>query len=82
EPMQKVEGLILAKQLRNPRNACFSWMLSNVILKQSDAKTMYPTKATSESKIDGAMALFMALNRALLNKDISLDGFLDSPLIF
>lgn len=82
EPMSETESMILSGRLRNPRNSVLTWALGNVVLKNAEDKNLYPKKAHADKKIDPAMALFMALNRALLNKDISLDGFLDSPLIF
>ncbi|HHF3187890.1 TPA: terminase large subunit [Vibrio alginolyticus] len=82
EPMGETESMILSQRLRNPRNSVLTWALGNVVLKNTEAKNLYPTKANANSKIDPAMALFMALNRAIINKDISLDGFLDNPIMF
>lgn len=82
EPMKEVEGAIIAKAIRNPNNSCFTWMMSNVCLKNDEHKNCYPAKASAESKIDGPVALFMSVHRALLNKETDITGFLSNPVVF
>jgi len=47
-------------------NPLLRWMVSNVVC-HTDAKgNIYPRKQRPENKIDGVVAILMALNRALL----------------
>ncbi|GAL18520.1 phage terminase large subunit [Vibrio maritimus] len=63
-PMGETGAAIMKGTMRNPGNACFTWNLGNVVEKRKDAKTLVPAKETNDAKIDAAVALFMALNRA------------------
>ena len=69
---------IMEGKLRNCGNSALAWHLGNVVLKQYDAKNMIPIKEHTDSKIDGAVALFMAYNRALNDHQPDLMGFLSS----
>jgi phage terminase large subunit-like protein len=50
-----------------------TWMMGNVIKKQGKGsgpvKYYYPTKEKNEAKIDGPVALIMAVSRAMLHQD-------------
>lgn len=68
EPMKELEGLVAAGKLLHPANPIFDWMMGNVVLKQTrlgPVKYFYPTKEREASKIDGPVALIMALKRAI-----------------
>jgi len=68
QPMKELEGRIYAKQLRHDNNPVLGWMISNVVLKESrggPVKYYFPTKSNIENKIDGAVALIMAISRAM-----------------
>lgn len=72
EPMKELEGRIAAQQIWHDGNPVLAWMISNVVLKQSRGgpiKYYYPTKSNVENKIDGAVALIMAIGRAMLHQD-------------
>lgn len=69
---------IMEGKLRNPNNSALSWHLGNVVLRRADDKNMVPAKEHADSKIDGAVALFMAYNRSLNNHEPDLLGFLSS----
>ena len=69
EPMKELEARIAAKQIWHNGDPVLSWMISNVVLKESrggPVKYYYPTKTNVENKIDGAVALIMAIGRAML----------------
>lgn len=72
EPMKEMEARIAANQLWHNGDPVLSWMMSNVVLKESRGgpiKYYYPTKTNVENKIDGAVALIMAIGRAMLHVD-------------
>lgn len=70
EPMKELEALIATGKIRHNGDPVLTWMASNVIRKElrggGPVKYYYPTKAKPENKIDGMVALIMALSRAML----------------
>lgn len=67
QPLIQVENLVLERKLHHAGNPVFTWMVSNVEVSVSKFSGLkHPTKSREENKIDGPVALFMALGRALL----------------
>lgn len=65
-PLIQVENLVLEKKLRHDANPVMNWMVSNLVVKVSKFNELRsPTKERPENKIDGPMAMLMALGRAL-----------------
>lgn len=65
----QVENLVLEKKLVHDGNPVMSWMVSNLVVKVSKFnELMSPTKERPENKIDGPIAMLMALGRALNNE--------------
>ena len=56
------------QQIRNP---VLAWMMSNVVCHMDVKENIYPRKEQAANKIDGAVALIMALSRAMLTAPIS-----------
>jgi len=73
EPMKELEAVIYANTIRHNGDPILAWMLSNVVKKQGRAggsvKYYYPTKEKDAQKIDGIIALIMALSRAISHED-------------
>lgn len=66
EPMKEVEGLIMSRKLWHDGNPVMTWMMGNVVA-HTDAKDhIYPRKETPKDKIDGPVALIMAMGRAFV----------------
>lgn len=66
QPVIQVENLVLEGKLHSDGNPVFTWMVSNVQVSVSKFSGLkHPTKARDENKIDGPIALFMALGRAM-----------------
>lgn len=82
EPMKQLEALILQKRLHHNGDPVMGWMMSNVVAHMDAKDNIYPRKERPENKIDGVVALIMALSRAIqLNEEPGdLDGFLGAPL--
>jgi phage terminase large subunit-like protein len=65
-PLIQVENLVLEKKLKFDGNPVMTWMVSNLVVKVSKFNELRsPTKEREENKIDGPMAMLMALGRAL-----------------
>lgn len=68
-PLIQVENLVLEKKLVHDGNPVMTWMVSNLVVKVSKFnELMSPTKERPENKIDGPVAMLMALGRALNNE--------------
>lgn len=65
EPMKELEGLVLERRLRHDGDPILSWMASNVVARVDAKDNVYPRRETVRNKIDGIVALIMALNRAM-----------------
>lgn len=64
-PMKEFERRLLAHKIRHGGNPVLRWMADNVAVKQDAAGNLKPDKASSQGKIDGIVALVMALDRAM-----------------
>jgi phage terminase large subunit-like protein len=83
EPMKNLEALVLEKRLHHNADPVMAWMVSNVVCHRDAKDNIYPRKERPENKIDGVVALIMALGRAMQPSDEGdLDGFLNAPLNF
>ena len=66
EPMKQLEALVLEGRLHHDGDPIMTWMVSNVVCHVDAKDNIYPRKERSENKIDGVVALIMALGRAIL----------------
>jgi phage terminase large subunit-like protein len=68
--------------LRHDDNAVLEWCLGNVVGKADRRGNLYPTKQRPEQKIDAAVALMMAMGRAMIEDEETkgLEGFLTNPI--
>jgi phage terminase large subunit-like protein len=65
EPMKEVERMVAAGELVHQGDPVLGWMMSNVVCHTDAKDNVYPRKEKPEQKIDGPIALLMALNRML-----------------
>ena len=63
-PSKQFEELLLRRKFAHGGNPVLTWMASNVAVKQDPAGNVKPDKAQSADRIDGIVALVMALGRA------------------
>jgi phage terminase large subunit-like protein len=55
--------------------------LGNVVGKADRRGNPYPTKQRPDQKLDAAVAVMMALGRAMMDEEAKgLEGFLDNPI--
>ena len=83
EPMKQLEALVLQGRLHHNGDPVLTWMMSNVVAHMDAKDNIYPRKERPENKIDGVVALIMALGRALANVEPrqNIDEFLMDPII-
>ena len=68
-PMKELEKLILSHKLAHGNNPVLAWMADNLVAAVDPAGNIKPDKQRSIEKIDGMVALIMALDRALRHDD-------------
>jgi len=65
-PTKEVERLAARTKFRHGGNPLLAWTISNVAIAQDPAGNQKPDKARSAEKIDPAVALVMAIGRAMV----------------
>lgn len=80
QPLLQIENMVLEGLLRHDANPVMAWMVSNLVVKVSKFNELRaPTKERPENKIDGPIAMLMALGRALAAQPAGdLDDYLAS----
>jgi len=63
-PTKELEKLVLGANIAHGNNPVLAWMADNVVVRQDPAGNLKPDKEKSIEKIDGIVALIMALDRA------------------
>ncbi len=66
-PMKDLERLVLQGKIRHGDNPVLTWMADNLVASLDPAGNIKPDKQKSKEKIDGMVALIMALDGALRN---------------
>ena len=64
DPMKSLEALVQDKRVNHDGNPVLRWMMSNVVAKLDAKDNIFPRKERYENKIDGVVALIMALGIA------------------
>ena len=62
---KEFEKRLLLKKLHHGNNPILTWMADNVAVQQDAAGCLKPDKAASQGKIDGIVALLMAMDRQM-----------------
>lgn len=68
-PTKELLTLTLQKRIRHGGHPILKWMASNVAVKQDPAGNVKPDKSKSTERIDGIVALIMALDRAIRHEN-------------
>ena len=66
EPMKELGARIQQGSTRHDGDPVLAWMIGNTMAREDSKENVYPTKPRAESKIDGSVALIMALSRAMV----------------
>ncbi len=64
-PTKELLTLLLQKRIRHGNHPILEWMASNMAIKMDPAENVKPDKSKSTERIDGMVALIMALDRAI-----------------
>jgi phage terminase large subunit-like protein len=64
--MKELGALIQQGMIRHDGDPVLAWMIGNTMARIDAKENVYPTKPRAESKIDGSVALIMALSRAMV----------------
>ncbi len=64
-PTKELLRMILAKEIVHDSNPVLNWMCDNLAVKQDANGNIKPDKQKSTEKIDGMVALIMALDAAI-----------------
>lgn len=80
EPMKELDSLVRAGRIQHNGDPCFTWMMGNVTAREDAKSNIYPRKERDQNKIDGPVALMMALGRALQGEDNSILRAINNPL--
>ena len=67
--MKEVEAKVISGELHKDKNSMMDWMASNIVVKLDRNENYFPNKEHPDNKIDGMVALFMAVNRIIANAD-------------
>jgi len=67
--ISQLEKAIARRAINHQGNPVLAWMASNLVVTQDPAGNKKPDKAKSTERIDGMVALVMALYRAILDVD-------------
>lgn len=65
EPMKQLQALVLSGKFKHDGDPVLAWMASNVVCHTDAKDNIYPRKERPENKIDGIVALIMALGRSM-----------------
>lgn len=69
-PTKELMKLVLERKLAHGGNVPLRWMMDNVFVRTDSAENKKMDKEKSTERIDGAVELVMALDRAIRNKGV------------
>lgn len=78
EPMKELEKIVLEGNLEHDGDPVLTWMVSNVVCHRDVKDNIYPRKEREENKIDGVVALIMALGREMASSQAATSSFWES----
>lgn len=64
-PSTAFEALLKQRRIRHRNNPALNWMVGNAVAKEDENKNIRPHKLKSRGRIDGLIALLIALSRAM-----------------
>lgn len=68
-PAKELERLIRSKELKHDGNPVLRWCMNNVMIEEDAGGNIKPSKRKSTEKIDGCVALVMAIGRAIVQPE-------------
>ena len=77
DPMKLIDALTHEKKISHPIDPVMDWMISNVVARVDNKDNVYPNKERPELKIDGPVALIMAMGWHLENPEPAASSYED-----
>ena len=81
-PTQELYKLVKEKRIAHGGNPVLRWMMDNVVVDTDAAENIKPNKAKSTERIDGVVAMIMALDRAIRHEGGSGSVYDERGLLF
>lgn len=81
-PTKELERLTLEGKLAHNGHPVLRWCFDNLVVEQDPAGNIKPSKRKATEKIDGVVALVMALSRAIVHNDSAESVYNERGLIF
>lgn len=81
EPMKQLEALVRTEKIAHGNCPVLTWMMSNVVARLDKKDNIYPVKEVSGNKIDGVVALLMALGRAIVQPQDQVSVYEERELV-
>ena len=78
-PTKELERLVVKGELKHGGNPVLRWMCSNVFIKEDPAGNIKITKKDSKEKVDGMVALTMAIGEAMTAAPAPRSRYEDNP---
>jgi phage terminase large subunit-like protein len=69
EPMKWLEAFVAEGRFHFDGDPVLTWMIGNTVVKPNHKDEIYPRKLRDANKIDGVVALIMAINRLMATAD-------------
>jgi phage terminase large subunit-like protein len=69
EPTKELDASIRSGRMKHDGNPVLEWCVGNVVGRYDARSNVYPRKSRPEQKIDAAVALIMALGRAIVGTE-------------
>jgi phage terminase large subunit-like protein len=80
-PTKELLKIVLSQKLRHGGNPVLRWMADNLVTTSDPADNVKPDKSKSTERIDGMVALIMAIDRAIRHKDENTSVYEDEGML-
>jgi len=80
-PMKEFERRLLEKRLHHGGNPILRFMADSVVVQMDAAGNLKVNKAESQGRVDGIVALVMALDRAMRHEPAKKSAYEDHGLV-
>ena len=81
-PSKDLFQFVMEGKIRHGKHPVLDWNMSNTIIEQDAAGNIKPNKSKSTEKIDGCVALVMALARATMAEPVQESVYEGRGIIF
>jgi phage terminase large subunit-like protein len=82
EPTKQLDALTRSRRIVHDGNPVLAWMIDNVVSHYNAKENVYPRKERPENKVDGNVALIMAIGRHMVVEgQPDLDEFLKNAVM-